>query len=143
MAEEGLLDGARNAVLVGGTDTRNSHLAAAVLRGRIRNGGRGRFFDTLNLVNLLEVEVWDGRPAPVPSAEPTLQAHARDHYDQPVVLGVTVRVRRREDDCGLARPSHAPLRSRRGRERELAFPAALERLTRPVSRATHFSPWRG
>ena len=59
MAEGGLLDGARNAVLVGGTG--KSHLAAAVLRGCIRNGGRGRFFDTVNLVNLLEAETRDGR----------------------------------------------------------------------------------
>ena len=61
MAEGGLLDGARNAVLVGGTGTGKSHLAAAVLRGCIRNGARGRFFDTVNLVNLLEAEVRDGR----------------------------------------------------------------------------------
>ncbi len=62
MAEDWLLEGARNAVLVGRTDTRNSHLAAAaLLRGCIRNGGRGRFFDTLNLVNLLEAEARDGR----------------------------------------------------------------------------------
>ena len=61
MAEGGLLDGARNAVLVGGTGTGKSHLAAAVLRGCIRNGGRGRFFDTAGLVNLLEAEARDGR----------------------------------------------------------------------------------
>ena len=61
MAEGGLLDGARNAVLVGGTGTGKSHLAAAVLRGCIRNGGRGRFFDTAGLADLLEAEARDGR----------------------------------------------------------------------------------
>ena len=40
MAEGGLLDGARNAVLIGGTGTGKSHLAAAVLRGCSRSGGQ-------------------------------------------------------------------------------------------------------
>ena len=66
MAEGGLLDGARNAVLVGGTGRATSRRC----RGCIRNGARGRFFDTVNLADLLEAEVRDGWPAPVPSPEP-------------------------------------------------------------------------
>ena len=37
--------------------------------------------------------------------------------------------------AALLEPARAPLRDRRDRERELALPAALERLTRPGSRA--------
>ena len=47
-------------MLVGGTGTGKSRLVTAVLRGCIRNGVRGRFFDTVNL-NLLEAEARDGR----------------------------------------------------------------------------------
>jgi DNA replication protein DnaC len=51
----------RNCVLVGGTGTGKTHLAIAVARSCIRAGSRGRFFNTLDLVNRLEAETRAGR----------------------------------------------------------------------------------
>ena len=46
----------RNCVLVGGTGTGKTHLAIAIARSCIRAGSRGRFFNTLDLLNRLEAE---------------------------------------------------------------------------------------
>jgi DNA replication protein DnaC len=51
----------RNAVLVGGTGTGKTHLAIAIARSCIRGGARGRFFNTVDLVNRLEAEARQGR----------------------------------------------------------------------------------
>lgn len=51
----------RNAVLVGGTGTGKTHLAIAIARSCIRGGSRGRFFNTVDLVNRLEAEARQGR----------------------------------------------------------------------------------
>ena len=51
----------RNAVLIGGTGTGKSHLAIAIARACIRAGNRGRFFNTVDLVNRLEGEARAGR----------------------------------------------------------------------------------
>jgi DNA replication protein DnaC len=51
----------RNAVLVGGTGTGKTHLAIAIARACIRGGARGRFFNTVDLVNRLEGESRHGR----------------------------------------------------------------------------------
>ena len=51
----------RNCVFVGGTGTGKTHLAIAVARSCIRAGSRGRFFNTLDLVNRLEAETRAGR----------------------------------------------------------------------------------
>jgi DNA replication protein DnaC len=51
----------RNVVLVGGTDTGKTHLAIAIARSCIRAGSRGRFFNTVDLVNRLEAEGRSGR----------------------------------------------------------------------------------
>ena len=51
----------RNAVLVGGTGTGKTHLAIAIARSCIRSGSRGRFFNTVDLVNRLEAEGRSGR----------------------------------------------------------------------------------
>ena len=51
----------RNVVLIGGTGTGKSHLAIAIARSCIRGGARGRFFNTVDLVNRLEAETRAGR----------------------------------------------------------------------------------
>jgi len=51
----------RNVVLVGGTGTGKTHLAIAIARSCIRSGSRGRFFNTVDLVNRLEAEAHANR----------------------------------------------------------------------------------
>jgi DNA replication protein DnaC len=51
----------RNIVLVGGTGTSKTHLAIAIARSCIRAGLRGRFSNTVDLVNRLEAETRAGR----------------------------------------------------------------------------------
>jgi len=51
----------RNAVLIGGTGTGKSHLAIAIAANCVRSGARGRFFNTVDLVNRLEAEARIGR----------------------------------------------------------------------------------
>ena len=51
----------RNVVLIGGTGTGKTHLAAAIARALIRNGTRGRFYNVVDLVNRLETETRGGK----------------------------------------------------------------------------------
>lgn len=51
----------RNIVLVGGTGTGKSHLAVGIARGAIRSGARGRFYNVVDLVNLLDAEAGTGK----------------------------------------------------------------------------------
>ncbi len=51
--------GARS--LVGGTGTGKTHLAVAIARSCIRKGARGRCYNVVDLVNLLEAELRAGR----------------------------------------------------------------------------------
>ncbi len=46
----------RNVVLIGGTGTGKTHLAVAIARTCIRKGARGRFFNSVDLVNKLGAE---------------------------------------------------------------------------------------
>ncbi len=46
----------RNVVLIGGTGTGKTHLAVAIARTCIRNGARGRFFNSVDLVNKLDAQ---------------------------------------------------------------------------------------
>ena len=57
----GFLEGKRNIVLIGGTGTGKTHLAVAIARACIRKGARGRFYNVVDLVNLLEAELRAGR----------------------------------------------------------------------------------
>ena len=46
----------RNVVLIGGTGTGKTHMAVAIARACIRSGARGRFFNSVDLVNKLDAE---------------------------------------------------------------------------------------
>ena len=61
LADGGFIAQQRNVVLVGGTGTGKTHLAIAIARSCIRAGSRGRFFNTVDLVNRLEAEGRAGR----------------------------------------------------------------------------------
>lgn len=50
-----------NIIMVGGTGSGKTHLAIAIARQSIRNGGKARFFNVLDLVNQLEREKLDNR----------------------------------------------------------------------------------
>ena len=51
----------RNVVLVGGTGTGKTHLAVAIMASVVRAGARGRYFNTVDLVNRLEEEARIGK----------------------------------------------------------------------------------
>lgn len=51
----------RNAVLVGGTGSGKTHLAAAITANCVREGNRARFFNVVDLVNQLQAEIHDNR----------------------------------------------------------------------------------
>jgi DNA replication protein DnaC len=59
LASGGFIAQQRNVVLVGGTGTGKTRLAIA--RSCVRAGSRGRFFNTVDLVNRLEAESRSGR----------------------------------------------------------------------------------
>ena len=61
LARGGFVAQQRNIVLIGGTGTGKTHLAIAVARSCIRAKLRGRFFNTVDLVNRLEAETRAGR----------------------------------------------------------------------------------
>ena len=50
-----------NVIMVGGTGTGKTHLAISIAKQSIRNGGKARFFNVLDLVNQLEQEKMDNR----------------------------------------------------------------------------------
>ena len=55
------IDLQRNTVLIGGTGTGKTHLSIAIARACVRAGKRGRFYNTVDLVNKLEAETRGGR----------------------------------------------------------------------------------
>ncbi len=62
LATAAFLAAQRNAVLVGGTGTGKTHLAIAIGRACVRTGARVRYYNTIDLVNRLEVEARAGKP---------------------------------------------------------------------------------
>ena len=50
-----------NVIMVGGTGSGKTHLAIAIAKQSIRNGGKARFYNVLDLVNQLEQEKLDNR----------------------------------------------------------------------------------
>lgn len=61
LATGGFIAQQRNVVLAGGTGTGKTHLAIAIARSCIRGGGRGRFYNVVDLVNRLEAESRNAR----------------------------------------------------------------------------------
>ncbi len=61
LATGSFLASQRNVVLVGGTGSGKTHLSIAIARNCIRGGARVRFYNTTDLVNLLELETHQGR----------------------------------------------------------------------------------
>lgn len=57
----GFISARNNVLLVGGTGTGKTHLAIAIARNLIKKGMRGRYFNTVDLVNQLEAEKLSGR----------------------------------------------------------------------------------
>jgi DNA replication protein DnaC len=141
----------RNVVLVGGTGTGKTHLAIAIARSCIRSGSRGRFFNTVDLVNRLEAEGRSGRQGRLadyltrldliildelgylpfaqsggqllPHDQPSLRTHLDHRHHQSGLRRMAERLWRSENDHCLARPPHASLRHRRDRQRKLALQA--------------------
>ena len=63
------MEGAHNAVLVGGPGTGKTHLATAIgVQAIEHHRKRVRFFSTVELVNALEQEKHQGRPGRSPDA---------------------------------------------------------------------------
>lgn len=61
LATGAFLDARRNTIFVGGTGTGKTHLSIAIASAVIRARARGRFFNLVDLVNLLEHEKAAGR----------------------------------------------------------------------------------
>lgn len=61
LATAAFMETAHNIILVGGTGTGKTHLATAIAVSAIHHSKRVRFFNAVDLVNLLEKEKRDGR----------------------------------------------------------------------------------
>lgn len=59
--EGGFITARKNLVFVGGTGTGKTHLAVAIAARAVRNGARARFYNLVDLANLLEQEKLAGR----------------------------------------------------------------------------------
>jgi DNA replication protein DnaC len=154
LAGGGFIAQQRNVVLVGGTGTGKTHLSIAIARSCIRAGSRGRFFNTVDLVNRLEAETRAGRQGRIADYLtrldfvildelgylPFAQAGGQLLFHLVSRLYEAERLRRSQDDDGAARSPHASLRHRRDRQRQLALQEP--RLTRPRRSRLRKSPPR-
>ena len=78
----------RNVVLVGGAG--KTHLAIAIARSCIRAGSRGRFFNTVDLVNRLEAEGRAGRQGRLDGIPPRLRHLAEGEICPASAIATTV-----------------------------------------------------
>ena len=61
LAAGDFVEAKRNLILIGGTGTGKTHLAIAITANVVRAGARGRYFNTVDLVNQLEDEARRGK----------------------------------------------------------------------------------
>ena len=145
------LAGQRNIVLVGGTGTGKTHLASAITANVVRNGARGLYFNTVDLVNRLGEKPASARPvrsqlschasrswcstslvicrSPAQAGscsslgQQVLRANLGHRHDEPCLWRMAHCLWRPEDDRRAARPHYVLLRHRRIRKRQLALRA--------------------
>jgi len=127
--EGSFLSARKNLVFVGGTGTGKSHLAIAIAARAVRNGSRARFYNLVDLANLLEQEKLAGkggvlaarlsrldivvldelgylpfskkqRTTSVPSPLQALRANIGTDHDEPDVWRMGPGLRGRQDDHG-------------------------------------------
>ena len=100
----------RNMVLVGGTGTGKTHLATAIIANVVRTGARGRYFNTVDLVNRLEEESRLGKAGTLAAQLCRLDVVVLDELGYlPFARSVA------------PRPADPSLRHRRDRQRQLAL----------------------
>ena len=96
LAGGGFIAQQRNVVLVGGTGTGKTHLAMAIARSCIRAGSRGRFFNTVDLVNRLEAEGRAGQPG-----TPRRLSHARSTSSSSMNSAICRSPRLADSSCSI------------------------------------------
>ena len=127
LAAGGFIVEQRNVVLVGGTGTGKSHLAIAIARSCIRDGSRGRFFTTVDLVNRLEAEARAGR-----------QGRLADYLTRLDVLRITATSSRPATRVGASKTAPDLQDIRESRHRIRQRPSNPDQLGRADARARDY-----
>ena len=147
--------------LTRGTGAGKTHLAIAVTAAVVR----GRYFNTVDLVNRLKEERRLGKPGGLASqlartdlvvldelgclpfarssstSSASSMVRSRDHHHQPRLRRLAERLLRRpQDDDRAPGPAHTPLRRRRDRQRQLAAKTPLLIVTDQLSTICATSP---